>query len=166
MPRSFILLLLSCLSFANCSGQMGAAVSKSDASETNYSNSKIIKMTNGQSLAYIEKGSGEQTLLMIHGLGNNSLAWKKMMENLQADFRCIAIDLPNYGLSQAADHPFTMSAFALTVQQFSLKMQLQNVVLIGHSMGGQIAMTTVLETDAPIRKMVLRRLRIRNIYRK
>ncbi|MEZ4934349.1 MAG: alpha/beta hydrolase [Saprospiraceae bacterium] len=49
-------------------------------------------MTNGQSLAYIEKGSGEQTLLMIHGLGNNSLAWKKMMENLQADFRCIAID--------------------------------------------------------------------------
>lgn len=155
MSRSFILLLLICLSFADCNGQMNMAVSKSDVLKTNYSHSKIIKMTNGQSLAYIEKGSGDQTLLMIHGLGSNSLAWKKMMENLQADFRCIAIDLPNYGLSQVADHPFSMSAFAITVKQFIAEMQLQNVVLIGHSMGGQIAMTTVLETDAPIKKLVL-----------
>ncbi|MCB0654286.1 MAG: alpha/beta hydrolase [Saprospiraceae bacterium] len=106
-------------------------------------------------IAYVDEGKGDYTLLMIHGLGSYLPAWQKNIEGLKNHFRCVAVDLPNYGKSSRGDYPFTMNFFARTIVDFIERLQLKNVVLVGHSMGAQIAMTTVLKTRASIQKLVL-----------
>jgi pimeloyl-ACP methyl ester carboxylesterase len=114
-----------------------------------------VSLPNGTEIAYVDEGSGNQTIVFVHGLGSYLAAWRRNIEGLKADYRCIALDLPNYGKSQPGDFPFTMTFFAETVASFIRQLGLRRVVLVGHSMGGQIAMTTVLNTDVKIEKLIL-----------
>ncbi len=116
---------------------------------------KYQKIADDIELAYLEVGQGPKTLLFVHGLGSYSLAWKKNIEKLQTNFRCIAVDLPNYGKSSSGDYPFTMSFFAEAIADFIRIKKLDNVILVGHSMGGQIALTLALQPDPPIEGLVL-----------
>ena len=95
-------------------------------------------------VAYMDEGVGEKTLLFIHGLANYAPVWKKNIAELKKYYRCIALDLPGNGLSDQNEHPFTMKFFAECVYNFIRALKLKNVCIVGHSMGGQVAMTTVL----------------------
>ncbi len=106
-------------------------------------------------LAYADEGAGEQTLLFIHGLGSYLKAWSKNIDVLKEHHRCIALDLPGYGKSNKDEYPYDMSFFAETVRAFIDSLGLKNVVLVGHSMGGQVAMHTVLRSDKNIEKLIL-----------
>lgn len=106
-------------------------------------------------IAYIDEGRGERTLLFIHGLANYSLCWKRNIDVLKSHYRCIAIDLPGNGLSDRHPHHFSMKFFAETVARFIETLELKNVTLVGHSMGGQIALTTCLKYPELIKDMVL-----------
>lgn len=114
-----------------------------------------IRLDNEIEIAYVDEGQGSYTLLMIHGLGSYLPAWQKNIEGLKGHFRCIALDLPNYGKSSRGNFPFTMDFFARTIQSFIEILNLKNVVLVGHSMGGQIAVTSILDTAADIHSLVL-----------
>lgn len=105
-------------------------------------------------VAYVDEGQG-RPLLFIHGLGSNLKGWWKNIEGLKSRFRCIALDLPGYGKSSKGDFPFSMTFFAESIREFIEKMGLENVVLVGHSMGGQVAMHTVLRSEKNIEKLVL-----------
>ncbi|MEL6864551.1 MAG: alpha/beta hydrolase [Bacteroidota bacterium] len=117
----------------------------------------IQKMTVSDSIeiAYADQGKGNCTLLFLHGLGSNLKAWQKNMEALKKDYRCIAVDLPGYGKSSKGDYPFDMTFFATTIRAFIDKMKLKKVILVGHSMGGQIAVHTFLNDDTAIEKLIL-----------
>lgn len=106
-------------------------------------------------IAFVDTGSGENTLLFIHGLGSNLLAWKKNIEGLKDKYRCIAIDLPGYGKSSNGNYPYDMEFFASTVSEFIKKRQLEKVTLVGHSMGGQISMTLALHEPELVDNLVL-----------
>ncbi len=106
-------------------------------------------------LAYMEAGRGPNSLVFIHGLGSYAPAWSKMIPLLAEKFHCVALDLPNYGLSEKGDFPFTMSFFAGCVESFIQQLGLKNVMLVGHSMGGQIALTMALRKKVAIQKLVL-----------
>jgi len=116
---------------------------------------KQIELDLGKKLAYCDVGKGEQTLIFIHGLGNYIPVWQKNMDALQSDFRCIAIDLPGNGLSEGGEFDYSMQFYAESVSQFIKKMQIKNVVLCGHSMGGQVALTLCLKEPWLIEKLVL-----------
>src|ERR1700742_1729400 len=103
-----------------------------------------LTLSNGCKVAYIDEGKGEKTLLFIHGLATYSLSWKKNIEYLKKKYRCIAIDLPGNGLSDRGDYPYSMNFFAGSVYDFIRLLGLKNVCLVGHSMGAQVAMTTLL----------------------
>lgn len=114
-----------------------------------------ITLQSGESINFMDVGSGDQTLLMIHGLANYAPAWKKNIEKLSQQFRCIAIDLPGNGLSSVSPKPYAMSYFAATVLHLIEKLQLKQIVLVGHSMGGQVCMHTYLQVPQLFEKMVL-----------
>lgn len=118
-------------------------------------NVKQVTLNDSIKIAYVEQGEHKNTLLMIHGLGSYLAAYNKLIDELSTDFRCIAIDLPGYGKSSVGDFSYSMDFFAETLLQFIDKLQLENVHLIGHSMGGQIAITTVLKDQADIKKLIL-----------
>lgn len=116
---------------------------------------KYATVLDGIELAYVDEGRGDHTLLFIHGLGSYLPAWTKNIASLKEQYRCVAIDLPNYGKSRPGNYFFSVSFFARTVDAFIKKLGLENVVLVGHSMGGQIAMTMALDLDTDIEKIVL-----------
>jgi pimeloyl-ACP methyl ester carboxylesterase len=106
-------------------------------------------------LAYVDEGSGSQTIIFIHGLGSYLKAWTKNINGLKNEYRCIAIDLPGYGKSSKKPHSGQMSFYADVVSQFIDYLNLKNVVLAGHSMGGQISMMTAINYPDKISKLIL-----------
>jgi pimeloyl-ACP methyl ester carboxylesterase len=116
---------------------------------------KKTELKNGCQLAYIDEGAGEQVILFVHGLANYGLGWKQNIEQLSKHYRCIAIDLPGSGYSSKENYPYSMSFFADSISEFIVKLKLSNVCLCGHSMGGQIAITTALKYPALISKLIL-----------
>ncbi|AMS27299.1 hypothetical protein AEM51_10005 [Bacteroidetes bacterium UKL13-3] len=106
-------------------------------------------------IAYMDEGSGPQTILFIHGLANYAPVWKYQIAELRKTNRCIAIDLPGNGYSSRGEYPYTMFFYAECVARFIEKMELKNVVLTGHSMGGQIALIIALRYPHLLDKLVL-----------
>ncbi|TXF89146.1 alpha/beta hydrolase [Neolewinella aurantiaca] len=106
-------------------------------------------------LAYVDEGTGPETLLFLHGLGSNLQAWQKTIAGLSNDYRCIALDLPGYGKSSQGDYAFGMSFFANQVAAFIESLGLKEVTLVGHSMGGQVAITLALQQPKYLKQLVL-----------
>ncbi len=118
--------------------------------KTNY-----IDLTGSGSIAYIDEGKGPHTLLFIHGLANYALVWKKNIDALKEKFRCIAIDLPGNGLSGKEEHPYGMKFYANSVFAFIKALDLKNLTVVGHSMGGQVALTMMLRHPHCAQSLVL-----------
>ncbi|WP_051007921.1 alpha/beta fold hydrolase [Psychroflexus torquis] len=125
-----------------------SAVSQNQISDIlNYDEEvKKISIAN-EKIAFTDEGSGEKTLVFIHGLSSNLKSWYKNVSALKADYRCIALDLPGYGKSTKNSTTYSLKDYAGFLNSFIEIMNLTNVVLLGHSMGGQVAVITVL--DAP-----------------
>lgn len=116
---------------------------------------KFLQLSNGYKVAYIDEGEGDQTILFIHGLGNYALGWRKNIRALKQYYRCIAIDLPGNGYSDRADFSYSMNFFAGCIYDFIRNLRLENVCLAGHSMGGQIAMTLLLNEPKAAERLIL-----------
>ena len=113
------------------------------------------KLANGIELAYADEGSGDEVLLFVHGLGSYIPAWRKNVVELRNDFRCIAVDLPGYGKSSKGKYAGTLPFFAEQLIALLDHLQLEQVTLVGHSMGGQISMVTALQYPERIKRLVL-----------
>ena len=109
------------------------------------------------SIAYTDNGNrkNREVLLFIHGLSSYIPAWSKLIPLLKVRFRCIAIDLPGYGKSSAGVHAGSMTFYADVISKFIQKLDLQKVSLVGHSMGGHIAIATSLLYPQLIDKLIL-----------
>lgn len=116
---------------------------------------KQLELPNDISMAYMDEGKGTQTFVFIHGLANYSPVWKFQVEELSKHARCIALDLPGNGLSSQGDYPYGMFFYAECVKLFCDVLQLENVTLVGHSMGGQVAIMLGLRYSSRFEKLVL-----------
>ena len=103
----------------------------------------------------MDEGQGDTTLLFIHGLANYGASWKKNIEALSKTHRCIALDLPGNGLSGNSDQNYSISFFTKCIIDFIGRLGLKKVCLVGHSMGGQIALTVALEAPGAVEKLIL-----------
>lgn len=105
-------------------------------------------------LTHTDTGSGS-TIVFLHGLGLNKNFWSPVIAHLAESHRCIAVDLPGHGESRAQVTNGTMSSYAAAVREVIEQKQLSSITLVGHSMGGQIAMILALQMPAVITKLVL-----------
>jgi len=106
-------------------------------------------------VAYIDQGQGPQTLLFVHGLATYLPQWYPMVDHFKNQYRCIAIDLPGYGRSSKGPFPGTMEYYAQVVLALIEQLNLENPILVGHSMGGQIAITAILHKPELFKQLVL-----------
>jgi pimeloyl-ACP methyl ester carboxylesterase len=105
---------------------------------------------------YIDTGKGKHTILFIHGLASVHAVWQHNIAYLQKKYRCIAIDLPGYGGSTCtASGGMDLLFYTNCIAAFVQKLNLQNFTLIGHSMGGQIAILFAGRFAALIHKLIL-----------
>lgn len=115
---------------------------------------KTIKI-NQETIAYTDEGNGDKTLVFVHGLSSNLDSWKMNLQGLTGDYRCIAIDLPGYGKSSRSKTDYSLAEYAKVLNELVEKMELSNVVLVGHSMGGQIGLHSVLNYPQTYQKLIL-----------
>lgn len=107
-------------------------------------------------VAYIDQGSGPQTLLLVHGLASHAGFWRENIAALAEHYRVVAVDLPGYGRSQKDDaYPYTLSFYAATLRDLITALDLERVTVVGHSMGGQVAMILALEHPGVVERLVL-----------
>ncbi|MGB0523849.1 MAG: alpha/beta fold hydrolase [Flammeovirgaceae bacterium] len=115
-----------------------------------------IDLSNGVRLSYLDQGMSHQNcLVFIHGLGSFKGAWWELMQELQHQFRCIAIDLPGFGDSSKGLPAYELPFFVECVTQFVAQLQLTDVYLCGHSMGGQVSLAMALEKQINIKGICL-----------
>ncbi len=117
--------------------------------ETKYVNVRNI------TLGYIDEGSGDQVILMIHGLGSNAKGWIKNIPVLAEKYRVIAVDLPGYGKSDKGDYKYSLPFYAQVITEMMTNLGIEKAVFAGHSMGGQIAMITAMQYPDRVSKLVL-----------
>ncbi|RYF97006.1 MAG: alpha/beta hydrolase [Chitinophagaceae bacterium] len=116
---------------------------------------KVLLKKTGIELCYLDEGTGGETMLFIHGLANYAPGWKKNIEHLKGSYRCIAPDLPGNGLSEGGNHPYSIHYFSYVIKELLEELKITNVTLVGHSMGGQIALTLALKEPTLVKKVIL-----------
>lgn len=105
-------------------------------------------------LRHSDVGSGP-TILFLHGLGLNRNFWSSTVTHLAPAHRCITIDLPGHGESEKIATNGSMTSYVAAVREVIEMLNLTDVTLVGHSMGGQIAMILSLQMPSAISKLVL-----------
>jgi len=96
----------------------------------------------GMSIHYLDSGPSrtEAVLLFVHGYSGSAANFKPLFEPLSSVARCIAVDLPGCGRSEKPDTHYTIPFFVDFLASFCRTIGLEKFVLVGHSMGGQIAL--------------------------
>lgn len=111
----------------------------------------------GTTVAWVDTGvqSDQPPLVLIHGLSASFGFWEHQLTDLAPDRRVLALDLPGFGRSGRPDAPYTPPWFADVVVAWMDHVGLDAAVLVGHSMGGQIALTTALAHPERVAALVL-----------
>lgn len=90
------------------------------------------------SIHYEEHGEGP-VLILIHGFCESREIWNNLIPDLSSHFRVITIDLPGFGKSPIIKSNLTIKAVAEEVLERIKSLHIQKCVVIGHSLGGYIA---------------------------
>ena len=99
-----------------------------------------VAAPDGVSVAYTVSGEGAPTLVFIHGWMCDQSFWAAQVEEFSGSNAVVTIDLPGHGLSGMDRDGWPLMAFGTDVQAVVEKLDLNNVVLIGHSMGGAVVL--------------------------
>ena len=100
--------------------------------------SKYVATSDGVKLHYVEAGTG-QTLLMLHSWSGNVEQFKHQIEGLSGKYHCIAIDMRGHGDSEKPDYGYKIQRLAKDVYDVFNALDLNDVTLLGHSMGCSVA---------------------------
>jgi pimeloyl-ACP methyl ester carboxylesterase len=111
---------------------------------------------NGHRVAYREAGDpAGEPLLLIHGVAGSSLAWVPVFAHLGRRYRIIAPDLLGHGHSDKPRADYSLGAFAVFVRDFLDALSVPTATLVGHSLGGGVAMQVVYQHPEYCRRLVL-----------
>ena len=102
-------------------------------------------------LHYVEAGEGKP-LILIHG-NFGSFRWFKPILGRISNFKTIALDLPNFGFSDRTIP--TLDNYVKAVEEFIEKLQLKNIIVLAHSLGGAIGMKLALKRQDLVRGLIL-----------
>ena len=103
----------------------------------------------------VRAGSGDTTLLFLHGYGESLVTWQGVLDPLSRRYAVLAVDLPGFGLADKPDGPYDLPA-QLTRLTALLDQETRGpVVVVGHSMGGALAAALALTRPERIVAAVL-----------
>lgn len=103
---------------------------------------------------YICKGEGKP-VLVIHGWGANIQSVMPIVNHLKNKFKVYAIDLPGFGLSDEPKTVWGTNDYKNIIKKFIDKMNMKDIILMGHSHGGRVSIMLSSEYPELIKKMVL-----------
>ena len=113
---------------------------------------KAIKVRN-TNIHYFTGGAGEP-LVIIHG-GGGSQPWLNRAQELSGNYTVYVPDLPGFGRSERASEKFNLSEYVNFVEDFMLGLGIERFHLVGHSIGGCIALHYAFKFPQKVNRLVL-----------
>ena len=93
----------------------------------------------GHRLAYVDRGAGP-AVLFIHGLLGTNANWSHLVTRLETTHRVVVPDLFGHGASDKPRGDYSLGAHAATLRDLLDRLDIDRVTLVGHSLGGGIAL--------------------------
>ena len=106
-----------------------------------YAKYKSTNSSDDITIAYNVHGKDKPSLILVHGWSCDSRYWHKQISNLTAKYQVITVDLAGHGNSSVDRASFTIQSFANDVIAVLKQEQINDAILIGHSMGAAVVAT-------------------------
>src|SRR3989442_15747988 len=114
-----------------------------------------IATIGGVGINYIDRGSGPAVVL-IHGFGAHTFSFRYLIPDLAKDHRVVALDLKGFGYSERPKKSdYSLSAQARLVVRLMDTLGIESAALVGHSMGGEVAMRVAAGWPQRVERLVL-----------
>ena len=111
---------------------------------------------NGFRMHYVERGRGDEPLVCVGGFVSSHRWWLPVLERLpEARYHACALDLRGTGESEAPETGHTIAQHAEDVHRFAEAVGIERFTLVGHSLGGGIAMQYALNHQDRLKALVL-----------
>jgi branched-chain amino acid transport system permease protein len=104
---------------------------------------------------YIERGSGAEAVVFVHGFVASRRWWQPAIDRLPDGFHAYALDLRAMVSEDPAAPDHTIAQYAADLHEFVEAMGLDNFNLVGHSLGGGVAMLYALEHQERLKSLLL-----------
>jgi pimeloyl-ACP methyl ester carboxylesterase len=105
-------------------------------------------------LSYLTAGEEGPAIVFLHGWGAFKELWWSTLRDLGRDYRCFAIDMPGHGESRLGQAD-QIERIATLVADFCADLGLTAIILVGHSMGGSVAVEVTLRYPHLVRRLAL-----------
>ena len=120
----------------------------------------FTELGEGLKIKYYEHGIGNNKhVLFIHGLGSSSLIWRDIPQALSEKFHTISVDLIGFGKSdKPPELEYTIRYFSQFIKSFLRQIEINDkdrITIVGHSLGGYIAIDYAIENRDQIDKLIL-----------
>lgn len=111
----------------------------------------------GVSIHYIEAGRRDAPpFVMVHGFGGQTFSFRYQVAEFARDHRVVAIDLKGFGYSERPENGnYSLTEHARTVLRVMDELGIGRTVLMGHSMGGDVAMRVAASAPERVEKLIL-----------
>lgn len=114
----------------------------------------IATSPDGIAIAYEQHGAGSPAIVLVHGWSCDRSYWREQVDPLATRHSVVAIDLAGHGESGTGRSSWTMAAFGGDVAAVVDDLALDRVVLVGHSMGGDVIVEAALLLGDRVRGLV------------
>ena len=114
--------------------------------------SNFVRINNRLNLHYLEeKNRSDYTLLLIHGLSSSAYLWEPITKKFNNhDLNIYALDLRGHGLSDKPDGEYSLSQLSQDVKSFIIQKKLENIIVVGQSMGADLGVILSSEKNSKI----------------
>lgn len=98
---------------------------------------------NVDDINYIDVGNGKK-ILFLHGWDSDLDVFKESINYLNSTYRCLAIDLPNFGKSKSSKESLLVKDYGTILSEFLMVHNFKPDMIVAHSFGGKVAMEYVV----------------------
>jgi pimeloyl-ACP methyl ester carboxylesterase len=110
--------------------------------------------TGGVHVRALRAGRGDTTVVFLHGYAESLVSWREVIGRVAPRHRVLAVDLPGFGLSDKPPGRYDVAAQAARLRPL-LAAEGRPLVLVGHSMGGAVALALAAGDALPVSRLVL-----------
>ncbi len=103
----------------------------------------------------VTAGSGAETVVLLHGYAESLMAFRSVFDRLSLNHRVMALDLPGFGASDKPEGTYDLESYVSRLSDLLDHQTEGPLVLVGHSMGGEVAAALALARPQRVASLVL-----------
>ncbi len=115
----------------------------------------MASLVTEQGIVHYEAYGHGRPVLLLHGWLNSWALWRNTIELLGQEFRLYALDFLGFGDSGSRTEEFSVSNFVLMVNEFMDRLAIKKAPLVGHSMGGTVALSSAIGFPEKVVKVIV-----------